>query len=558
MPVSIYKKWSQNSFTESLQFSEELSKLMENVMKCGNPANQIENMMKYGFNLGSKSIMGTQDIMRQLRRKKLEEMRKNISGTYERETSVTTKVKDKEMEEIISKMKQTIRNQGDKTSQEAQELYERSLSDMQQRSEILSKIPSGFKKDLNTLKKYRDEKDFLSQDAKQMFENLMNQIQNIERLSEFLKKHPYGFNEGNPLGMKEAMELVERFEKIEDIENKLKDGAIQDINPETIREILGEDIETDFSTLQKILEILKESGYFVVQGNAIQMTPRAVRKIGYKILQDIFSDIKSKVAGMHRTKRSGNYELDYEDKKKWEFGENTNIDIFSTLKNAIISGRYNTVTGEVNVDREDFEIYKSRHFGRTSTALLIDTSWSMSWGNKFDCAKRVAIALHSLTSSFFPNDTLYIIAFFTVAMEIKPHELLSVELNMNDPFTNMQDAIRLARKLLKKSSAEDKQIIIVTDGQPTAYCIGNRVFVEWPVMGCSPNAMRETLKEVHEATKENIRINVFMIEENPQVEKFVEEVVRINKGRAFFTTPETLGKFLILDFVSRKRSYVRT
>ncbi len=536
MPRFVYSKWKQKSFINSLEFSQDLSKLMENIMKSNNPASQLENMMKYGFNIGSRSISGTQDTMRMLRRKKLEEMRKNICETYEKESSIPKKIKDKEMEEINS---QTKTNE---------------VSDARERTEMLSNIPSGFKKDVDTLKRYKEEKDFLSDEAEDKFEDLMKKLKDIERLGEFLKKHPYGFNEGQPLTLKEAMELIDRFEKIEELEEKLKEGAIRDIQPEMIREVLGEEAEADFSSLQKIMEMINESGYFVVHGNVIQMTPRAVRKIGNKILQDLFCDIRSKIAGMHKTKRSGNYEIDYEDRKKWEFGDNTNINIFSTLKNAIISGRYNENTGEVKISPEDFEIYGSRFFARTSTALLIDTSWSMSWGNKFECAKKVAIALHSLINSFFPNDTLYIIAFFTVAMEIKPHELLSVELNMNDPFTNLQDAIKLSRKLLKKSSSEEKQIIVITDGQPTAYCVGNRVFVEWPVMGCSPNAMRETLKEVQEATKENIRINIFMIEENPQVEKFVEEIVRINKGRAFFTTPETLGKFLILDFVSRKRS----
>lgn len=536
MPRFVYSKWKQKSFINSLEFSQDLSKLMENVMKSNNPASQLENMMKYGFNIGSRSISGTQDTMRMLRRKKLEEMRKNICETYEKESSIPKKIKDKEMEEINS---QTKTNE---------------VSDARERTEMLSNIPSGFKKDVDTLKRYKEEKDFLSDEAEDKFEDLMKKLKDIERLGEFLKKHPYGFNEGQPLTLKEAMELIDRFEKIEELEEKLKEGAIRDIQPEMIREVLGEEAEADFSSLQKIMEMINESGYFVVHGNVIQMTPRAVRKIGNKILQDLFCDIRSKIAGMHKTKRSGNYEIDYEDRKKWEFGDNTNINIFSTLKNAIISGRYNENTGEVKISPEDFEIYRSRFFARTSTALLIDTSWSMSWGNKFECAKKVAIALHSLINSFFPNDTLHIIAFFTVAMEIKPHELLSVELNMNDPFTNLQDAIKLSRKLLKKSSSEEKQIIVITDGQPTAYCVGNRVFVEWPVMGCSPNAMRETLKEVQEATKENIRINIFMIEENPQVEKFVEEIVRINKGRAFFTTPETLGKFLILDFVSRKRS----
>lgn len=549
---ALYRKRIKENPIDSLQLSEDVSKLMENVMRSSNPSSQLENMLKYGFNINSMSVMGIQDIMRQIRRKKLEDMKKNLAGTYEREISTPLHVKDEEMSEIGHRMEQLMESKRTLSPNE----YEDEIADLRERAEMLSSIPQGFKKDLMTLDKYSKEKNFMSQNAKQMFEDLMNKVKDIERLSEFLRRHPYGFNEGQLLSLKEALEVVDRFEKLEELENNLREGLLHNIPPDTIGELLGDEVENNFQVLQKIVEVAKESGHFIVQGTTFHLTPRAVRKIGYKILQDIFSDVRSKLVGMHATKSYGCYEIDYEQKKKWEFGDNINFDVSSTLKNAISCGRYDDKTGEIKLSPEDFEIYKQRHLGRSSTALLIDTSWSMSWGNKFECAKKVAIALHSLTTSFFPNDTLYIIAFFTVAMEIKPHELLSIELNMNDPFTNMQDAIRLARRLLKKSPADDKQIIIVTDGQPTAYCLGNRVFVEWPVMGCSPNAMRETLKEVQEATKENVRINIFMVEENSQIEKFVEEIVRINKGRAFFTKPETLGKYLILDFVSRKR-YIR-
>ncbi len=579
----LYRKWQEESFVDSLEFSNEISKFLDKLFSSSNPASQLENMLKYGFNFGAQSVMGINDILRQIRKKKLEEMRKNISETYKREISNLEKAREEELEEVNKKIPEKIsnmerelsnmsagsqnvgnENQIDKETegqsqaqmQNIRDLIDQLYRDLAERNDMLYQKPKSFKQGMEQLQNYDEKKGFMSEKAKEIFQELLKNFNDIQRLGEFLKKHLYGFKEGDPLTLPQAMEVVDRFEKLEQLEEKLKQGDIQDIPQDIANEVLDKEEFRSLNTIRKIVEVLKESGFFVMKGNSLILTPKGVRKIGDKVIRDIFADVKGRLFGLHSTKRRGNYEVDYEERKKWEFGDNINIDIFSSLKNAIMEGRFDK-SGRINIEPDDFEVYRNRHFSRVSSALLIDTSWSMSWGGKFECAKKVAIALHSLISSYFPSDRLYIIGFFTVAVEIKPHELPSIELNMNDPFTNMQDAIRLSRKLLKKSPAEEKQIIMITDGQPTAYCVGSRVFVEWPIMGYSPNAMRETIKEVEEATRENIKINIFMIEDNPQVQKFVEEVVRINKGRAFFTTPENLGKYVLLDFVSRRKKLIR-
>jgi uncharacterized protein with von Willebrand factor type A (vWA) domain len=579
----LYKKWQEESFVDSLEFSDEMSRFLDKLFSYSNPASQMENMLKYGFNFGNQPVMGINDLLRQIRKKKLEEMRKNISETYQREISKVDQAREEELQEVNKKIPERISNiekeiysmesegqnnevenqsdEGIKWQNQAQmqnlkNLIDQLSRDLAERNEMLSQKPKSFKQGMEQLQNYDERKGFISEKAKEIFQELLKNFNDIQRLGEFLKKHLYGFKEGEPLTLPEAMEVVDRFEKLEQLEEMLKQGEIQNIPQDLAREVLDKEEFRSLNTIRKIVEVLKESGFFVMKGNTLILTPKGVRKIGDKVIKDIFVNVKSRLFGRHSTQRGGNYEIDYEERKKWEFGDNINIDIFSSLKNAIIEGRFDK-SGKIYLEPDDFEVYRTRHLSRVSSALLIDTSWSMSWGGKFECAKKVAIALHSLISSYFPSDKLYIIGFFTVAVEIKPHELPSIELNMNDPFTNIQDAIRLSRKLLKRSPADEKQIIMITDGQPTAYCVGSRVFVEWPVMGCSPNAMREAIKEVEQATKENIRINIFMIEDNPQVQKFVEEVVRINKGRAFFTTPENLGKYVLLDFVSRRRKLIR-
>ncbi|MDZ4344205.1 MAG: VWA domain-containing protein, partial [Candidatus Binatia bacterium] len=192
------------------------------------------------------------------------------------------------------------------------------------------------------------------------------------------------------------------------------------------------------------------------------------------------------------------------------------------------------------------------------TVLLLDMSWSMSWEGRFAAAKKVALAMESLVRSLHPRDYFGIVGFFTRAVELKAKDLPQATWNMGDPFTNLQDGLHLASTMLERRPSANQQMIVITDGQPTAYCRQGRLYCEWPLSfgGISQRAAEETLKEAERVTRKGITINTFMLDDSPVLRGFVDDMTRINKGRAFYTRPDRLGEYLLVDYLSHQRKKV--
>ena len=160
----------------------------------------------------------------------------------------------------------------------------------------------------------------------------------------------------------------------------------------------------------------------------------------------------------------------------------------------------------------------------------------------------------------YPRDHFFVVGFYTRARrELQIQELPELTWNMADPFTNLQDGLRIAQRLIDRHPSPNSQIIVITDGQPTAYFLDEELRVEWPsgVGGISPRASRETLREVRRVTRQGITINTFMLDDAPELVSFVEAMTRINKGRAFYTTPGQIGEYIMVDYLSRKRRRIR-
>src|ERR1051326_774203 len=200
----------------------------------------------------------------------------------------------------------------------------------------------------------------------------------------------------------------------------------------------------------------------------------------------------------------------------------------------------------------------TRAVGLKATVLLLDMSWSMSWDGRFAAAKKVALAMDSLMRAMHPRDYFGIVGFFTRAVELKAKDLPEATWNMGDPFTNLQDGLHLASEILDRKPSQNQQMIIITDGQPTAYCRQGRLYCEWPLSfgGISQRAAEETLREAERVTRRGITINTFMLDDSPVLKEFVDALTRINRGRAFYTRPERLSVFLLVDYVTRRRKKV--
>jgi hypothetical protein len=243
-----------------------------------------------------------------------------------------------------------------------------------------------------------------------------------------------------------------------------------------------------------------------------------------------------------------------EETKPYTYGDPLHVDVVRTLKHALAR----EASMPLRLRSEDFEVYETLHTTTTSTVLLLDMSWSMSWEGRFAAAKRVALAMESLIRSRYPRDYFGIVGFYTRAVELKAADLPEASWNMGDPFTNLQDGLRLAADLLARHPSNNQHIIVITDGQPTAYFQRGRLHCEWPLSfgGISMRAAQETLREVERVTRRGITINTFMLDDSPSLRAFVERMTRINKGRALYTRPDRLGQYLLVDYLTKKRKRV--
>jgi len=213
------------------------------------------------------------------------------------------------------------------------------------------------------------------------------------------------------------------------------------------------------------------------------------------------------------------------------------------------------MTPPIQLEVGDFRVHEMDYTTQTTTVLLLDMSWSMSWAGRFPAAKRVALALDHLIRSRYPRDHFFVVGFYTRAVELSIRDLPESSWNMGDPFTNLQEGLMVAERLISKHPSPNPQILVITDGQPTAYFVDKELRVEWPMGfgGVSPRAAEETLKQVRRVTRRGITINTFMLDDAPELVGFVERMTAINKGRAFFTRPGQLGSYLMVDYLSRRR-----
>jgi uncharacterized protein with von Willebrand factor type A (vWA) domain len=361
----------------------------------------------------------------------------------------------------------------------------------------------------------------------------------------------YNFSGQDPLGFVEAAQLMDKLGDIDQLENLMRSatspGALAEVDIDKARDLLGDDGARSLERLAELARMLEEAGLIEQKEGRYELTPKGMRKIGQNALADLFAKLNQDRIGRHQLERSGvGHERNY-DSKPYEYGDPFNLQIERTLRNAIRRSGGGT---PVHLQPDDFEVERTETITRSSTVLMLDLSLSMPMRDNFLAAKKVAMALHSLISSQFPRDYLGIVGFSEVARELKPEQLPEVSWDFVYG-TNMQHAFLLSRHMLARQSGT-KQIIMVTDGEPTAHLLpGGDVFFNYPPVR---ETVEATLKEVARCTREDIRINTFMLDANSYLRSFVEQLTRMNRGRAFFTTPETLGSYVLVDFIEQKRA----
>jgi len=364
----------------------------------------------------------------------------------------------------------------------------------------------------------------------------------------------YDFQGQDPMGMAQAMQTMQELGDLDQLENLMKNAtnpaALAEADMDRVRDLLGDDAAKSLERLAELTKMLEESGLIQQKEGKLELTPRGLRKIASNSLRDLFSKLAKDAAGQHAISKLGfGHERTYET-KPYEFGDPFNLDIGRTVRNAIFRSGAGT---PVHLTPEDFEVERTEHLVRSSTVLMVDLSLSMPMRGNFLPAKKVTMALHALISSKYPRDYLGLVGFSRTAEELKPEQLPEVSWDF-DYGTNMHEGLMIARRLLAKQSGT-KQIIMITDGEPTAHVMPNgQIFFDYPTR---PETRDATLRQVMLCTKEDIVINTFMLDPNPYLSEFVEKMSQLNGGRAFFTTPENLGDYVLVDFLNNKREMLR-
>ena len=365
----------------------------------------------------------------------------------------------------------------------------------------------------------------------------------------------YNFRGEQPMDMQRAMQAMQEMGQLTDMENMLQQASnpaqLSEVDIDKVRELLGEGSAQSLERLAEMTKVLEEAGLVHRKEGKLELTPRGLRAIGNNALREMFSRISRDKLGQHRMPAEGmGHERTY-DSKPYEFGDPFRLDLQRTIRNAI--GRQGSGT-PVRLTPDDFEIERTEHTTRASTVLLLDLSFSMVQADRFVPAKKVAIAMHSLISSQFPRDFLSIIGFSSIAYPLKPDELPEVSWD-REYGTNMHHAFALARKQLAGQPGT-KQILMITDGEPTSHITpeGYPLFTYPYIQESVEYAMREVMR----CTKDNITINSFVLDASGQLRSIIEQMTQINKGRAFFTSADNLGEYMLVDFFENRRKMSRS
>jgi uncharacterized protein with von Willebrand factor type A (vWA) domain len=387
-------------------------------------------------------------------------------------------------------------------------------------------------------------------------QSAMNEL--ADTLSQLMPTDGYehGMQGDEPVTLAEALGLMDEMNQLSDMEDIVRSARASDdldpLDPDQVERLAGPGARQSLEQLQRMIELLEEAGLIRKDGDRYELTPRGIRKIGQRSLEEIFATLKRDAFGTHRAQTRGRGGDPTDELKTYEFGDPFLLDLPGTVRNAVLRDGAKV---PVKLTAKDFEVYRTELMTQSATAILVDVSRSMLFRGCFLAAKKVTLALDSLIRTTFPKDDLYIVGFSALAQELKPQDLPGLTWNEYIYGTNMQHAFSTARGLLSRSRGKNKQIILITDGEPTAHF---EVGDPEPRFNYPPTkrTFEETLREVVRCTREHITINTFMLARGHYLVDFVNQMSKINTGRAFYVEPERLGEYVLVDYVGHKRRRV--
>ena len=366
------------------------------------------------------------------------------------------------------------------------------------------------------------------------------------------------------------------FQNMDDSMESLREAIRQALES---GEVLDEDAQEQFDSLDepqveelidKVIQRMKDENFLNAEepqeegqgeqgeGNGdarFEVTDKGMDFLGYKALRDLLGPLGKSSLGRHDTSYEAAGVETNGSSKLYEFGDSLNLDIAATLNSVFAREGAPNGSGVLNLEYSDLHVQQADFQSSCATVVLLDCSHSMIlYGeDRFTPAKRVAMALSHLIRTQFPGDTLNLVLFHDTAEEIPVSQLSRVKVGPH--YTNTREGLRLAQRILAKQNKDMKQIVMITDGKPSALTLPDgRIYKN--AFGLDPLVISETLEEVARCKRSNIMINTFMLASDFSLMQFVQKVSAMCRGKAYFTTPENLGNYLLMDFMSRRMKTV--
>jgi uncharacterized protein with von Willebrand factor type A (vWA) domain len=357
-----------------------------------------------------------------------------------------------------------------------------------------------------------------------------------------------------PLGMSDATTALEELADLEELESTLGQeypgASLEDVDEEAVRRALGRSAVDDLRQLREVERELERQGYLRRDGGRLELTPKAVRRLGATALRRVFASLSASTRGDHDVPDAGSAGELTGSSRAWQFGDSQPLDVVRTVSNAILrNGPVDRADG-VKLHVDDFEVVETERRTSAAVCLLVDLSWSMTLRGTWGVAKSTAMALHSLVTTRFPQDALQIIGFSNYARVLQPTELAGLDAEMVQG-TNLQHALLIAGRFLDRHPEHEPVVLVVTDGEPTAHLLpsGDYAF-DWPP---SPQTLAVTLAEADKMTRRGATLNVFMLAEDRGLVDFVEKLAKRNGGRVFAPSSDKLGDYVVSDYLRARR-----
>ncbi len=602
MRVHRYTEWDGKQEVLFPTTDDVIKHLSDHLLEEEGVRRALRDLMRRGFHSedGQRSVKGIRDFLREADEKRKELLSKYSPESFKLTSEEQRALSDKlnslaekleayhdQMRNFMERMSGKYADRMDELNRKMQEAYQRyqelknrlqnqigergmqnpsnmsgqnpqSLMDMLDRmskmledENFLKNLPSMMDAAVNNLENMLDNFDSMTQEQMQQLSDMMNQMQQLEQLM-----NQFPFQGSQRMGMGEAGQILSQMRGLERFLRwgQRGMGDPSELNLDELRELLGDEAYEHLKYLKGVEQTLEDEGYIVRTNHGLRLTPKGMRKIGDKALREIFQMLNKGRWGNHNTSLRGSHGERLEETKQYEYGDPMNVNVGETLLNALERRKQGE---KLKIAPEDFSVNRVEYSTVSETALLIDVSYSMLMNDALHAGKKVALALHRLIQMKYPQDTLHLVAFRSNAKLIQAEDLPSIVslTYFMEHGTDIKEALRFARQRLGSNRTANRQIILITDGEPTAATLdrGGRLHSGWGSALLHNRIVHETLKEVKRCTQSGIKINTFMLGADFYRQGFIDQLSRLNTGRVFYTTPDQMGNYIVVDYLNNKR-----